>query len=336
MKILVIGGTGFIGPYVVRDLIAAGHQVTLFHRNPYPEFERAAVQHILGNRSDLIAFKDEFIKLAPDVVLDMIPFSEDDSKAVVQTFRGIAGRIVAISSCDVYRAYGILRGTEGGPLQAVPLTESSAVRKNRFPYRNIDKNSTYEKILVEETMLNCPDLHGTILRLPMVYGPKDKQHRMYQYLKRMQDRRPVIILEQGFSMWRWTRGYVEDVAHAIILAVTDEQALGEIFNVGERNALDMKSWVGLIARSYGWNGDVLTLTEGRLPEELKPGINTAQHLETDTTKIRKVLGYEEQLPAEEAIRRTIEWELKNPPEKIDRVDYDYELEDKILSTKAVQ
>ena len=63
-------------------------------------------------------------------------------------------------------------------------------------------------------------LPGTVLRLPTVYGPGDYQHRLFEYLKRMDDGRPAIPLGEGVASWRWTHGYVEDVALAVVLAVT--------------------------------------------------------------------------------------------------------------------
>lgn len=70
----------------------------------------------------------------------------------------------------------------------------------------------YDKILVERAVMGDADPVGTILRLPMVYGPGDPQHRLFQYLKRMDDRRPAILMDEGAAGWRWSRGYVENVA----------------------------------------------------------------------------------------------------------------------------
>jgi hypothetical protein len=53
---------------------------------------------------------------------------------MMDTFRGIAGRVVAASSCDVYRACGVLHGSEEGPLQSVPLTEDSELRTKLQTY----------------------------------------------------------------------------------------------------------------------------------------------------------------------------------------------------------
>jgi len=73
MRILVIGGTRFIGPVVVKRLRDADHAVTLFHRKQSHENTPPDILHIHGNRARLADFRDTFAQIAPDVVLDMAP-----------------------------------------------------------------------------------------------------------------------------------------------------------------------------------------------------------------------------------------------------------------------
>src|SRR5438445_13339057 len=108
MRILLIGGTGFVGPHVVRLLREAGHHVTRVHRGRTEGEAAPCVPHLHGDRDRLADFKDEFARTAPDVVLDMVPYTEAQARAVMDTFRGVARRVVALSSGDVYRAYGVL------------------------------------------------------------------------------------------------------------------------------------------------------------------------------------------------------------------------------------
>lgn len=332
MRALVIGGTRFIGPYVVRQLHEQGHQVTVFHRGRSQADLPESVAYIHGDRSHLSDFREEFRSLAPDVVIDMAPYFERHASMVMNTFRGISKRVVAISSCDVYQAFARLNRMVDDPAQQGNITEDSPLRTNFYPYRGMREGmDEYDKILVERTVMGDAELPGTVLRLPMVYGPGDYQHRMYSYLKRMLDGRPAILLEAGLDDWRWTRGYVEDVAAAIVLAATDERAAGQIYNVGEPEALTMKEWIGEIARAVGWSGSVVTLPVEQLPAHLKLDINVDQHIVIDTAKIRQELGFKERVQLAEATRRTVRWEERNPMENIAPEMFDYAVEDELLA-----
>ncbi len=339
MRILIIGGTNFMGPLVVRFLSEQGNEVTVFHRGQTRADLPQGVQEILGDRRPLTNSAAELQRLAPEVVLDMIPLTEQDALEVMSIFRGVARRVVAISSQDVYRAFGRVNGKESGAVESVPLTEESALRENLYPYRAEaprDQDDPrrwlddYDKILVERVVMGDANLPGTILRLPMVYGPRDYQHRLFSYLKRMDDHRPAILLDEAEAQWRWTHGYVENMANAIALAVTDERAAGRIYNVGEPFTFTMSEWVDKIGQVAGWQGRVVFVPRGRLPEPLRGGINAEQDIVVDTSRIRKELGYEERVDLEEALQRTVAWERTNPPKEIDPKEFDYVAEDAFL------
>lgn len=211
MRILIIGGTGFIGSDVVRQLNAMGHEITVFHRGQTKSDLPPGVNYFLGERHNLSDMSTEFKRLAPQVVLDIIPLTEQDAQAVISTFKGVARRVVAISSGDVYRAYGVFISIEPGSIEPVPLSEDAPLRQTLYPYRNQsegqgDLRYDYEKILVERVVMGDSDLPGTILRLPMVYGRRDTKHRLFSYLKRMDDNRPAILLSEDLANWRWTKG----------------------------------------------------------------------------------------------------------------------------------
>lgn len=158
MRILVIGGTRFIGPVVVKRLHDAGHAVTLFHRKQSHENTPPDILHIHGNRARLAGFRDTFAQIAPDVVLDMAPATEADALAVRDVFRGIARRLVAVSSCDVYRPFGVVNRTESDAPDPTPIREDAPLRRNLYPHRYDNAPSLgdprrwkqeYDKILVK-------------------------------------------------------------------------------------------------------------------------------------------------------------------------------------------
>jgi len=339
MRILIIGGTRFMGPVVVRLLHEQEHEITLFHREPSQTALPEGVKEMLGDRRPLSAVAGQLQRVKPDIVLDMIPAIEEDAIELMRVFMDNARRVVAISSQDVYRAFGRVNLKESGPVDPSPITEDSPLRENLYPYRgeqprNADDpqkwQDDYDKILVERVVMSEPGLPGTMLRLPMVYGPSDYQHRMFYILKHMDDHRPAILLDELEAQWKWTHGYVDNVAAAIALAVVDERAAGRIYNVGEPFTFTWAEWVGQIGEAAGWHGKIVTAPRGTLPEPLRAGINAEQHIVVDSSRIRQELGYAEQVDINEAIRRTVVWERANPPEQIDMSQLDYKLEDEYL------
>ncbi|MBO0720468.1 MAG: NAD-dependent epimerase/dehydratase family protein [Blastocatellia bacterium] len=326
MRILMIGGTGFIGAHVLRHLLDGGHEVMVFHRGQTEIPLPSTIQQLYGDRRELPSFAAEFHKFSPQVALDVIPYSEHDAIMLRQTMRGITGRLVALSSQDVYHAYGVFIRLEEGALEPVPYDEDAPLRTHLYPYRDQapgpdDLKYNYEKILVEKAMMSAMDnmeLPWTILRLPQVYGPGDGHHRLFEYLKLMDGGRGAILLGEQQSEWRWTRGYVEEVAAAIVLAVTDERAAGRIYNVGEPEALSEKEWARTVGDAAGWDGEVVSVPEVKLPDypymPSMPDYNWRQSLAAKTSRIRTELGYHEMISRVEALRRTVEWERANPPE----------------------
>jgi nucleoside-diphosphate-sugar epimerase len=338
MKILLIGGSGFIGHFTAERLQQSGHSVTIFHRGntKLPE----GVEEILGNRQFLQDHQSEFRRQKFDVVVDFVLSSGRQAQQLMDTFRGIAGRVVGLSSMDVYRAWGVFYNMEPGGLQELPLTEDSDLRTSRvtYPPEVLKRAQTiygwmdaeYDKIPVEQAVLSDPKLPGTILRLPMLYGPGDPLHRFHPILKRIDDGRKQIIFADDVAPLRTPRGYVSDVAAAIALAATSTQAAGRIYNVCEAESFGELDWARKIATATEWDGEFVVLPHDRAPKHLLSPGNTAQHVVASSERIRKELGYRELLPREEAIRRTIEWERANPP-ALPLAQFNYEAEDEALS-----
>lgn len=340
MRILVIGGTHFMGPYIIRNLSTAGHEVSIFHRGQTRAELPVSVKEFLGDRDRLLDSARDLQKLSPEVVLDMVVWHERHARDLMQTFAGVARRVVVASSQDVYRAFSRVNRHEDGEIDSSPLTENSPLREKPYPYRGETRRAEddperwmddYDKIPAERVIMNHSKISGTILRLPAIYGPHDFQHRMFPHLKRMLDGREAILLEEREASWRLTHGYVENIADALALAVTDERASGRIYNVGEPFALSVAERVEQIAKAANWHGRIVLLPASRMPEKLRLGINPAQHVVADTSRIRQELGYSERIDLAEAFERTIAWERNHFPEMIDPERFDYAAEDRVLA-----
>ncbi len=94
----------------------------------------------------------------------------------------------------------------------------------------------------------------------------------------MDDGRPAILLEEGQARWRWTRGYVENVAAAIALAATDQRAASHTYNVGEERAPTEEEWVRRIGQAAGWQGEVKAVRRRLMPESLILPYDWRHHL----------------------------------------------------------
>jgi len=339
MRILLIGGNGFIGRFAVAALKQQGHTLAVFHRGTTAA--PPGVDEIRGDRHQLNASAQELKRFAPDVVIDLIISSGPQAEDLMNIFRGATRRVVMLSSIDVYRAIAVSQGTESGPLEELPLTEESELRRSLHPYpaesieimRKIFPWVTddYDKVPAERTVMNDRELPGTVLRLPMVYGPGDRLHRFCPVVKRIVDGRQHIIFPEGLAAWRSPRGYVENVAAAIALAATDDRAARRIYNVCEEPSFSELEWVRKIASEMRWEGECVILPVERTPRHLRKPGNAAQHWTASSARIRHELGYKEVVAIEEAIRQTIRWERENPPSAAFLAQFDYGAEDRAVA-----
>jgi nucleoside-diphosphate-sugar epimerase len=322
MRVLLIGGNGFIGLPLTNQLRAAGHEVALFHRGQPRSDNADRVIHIFGDRNRLPEYSEQLRSFAPDVIIDLILSSVQQARALMNVARGVTRRVIAISSGDVYRAWGLVQGVEAGEFELLPITEDSALRTTRKLYspemiramQSVAPWATedYDKIGVEEAVMSNREVPGTVLRLPMVYGPGDRAHRLFLILKQVADGSTSISVPEDLAEWRAPRGYVENVAHAIVLAATSDRAAGRIYNVCEDPCLSELEWQTSVARLAGWSGEIIKVPVELAPEHLRFKGNVRQHLVISSQRIRSELEYGEIVSREEGLRRTIAWEQGNP------------------------
>ena len=269
-RVLIVGGTRFIGAHAARQLVEAGADVTVFHRGKSENPVLPPVEHICDASAEypIAKFPDAVTTRAWDVVVHMVMMGEADARAAVDAFAGRANRLVMISSGDVYRAYGRLTGLEPGPPDPMPLTEDAPLRSALYPYRAQAAKlgfyaQDYENILAESVVRASP-LPTVILRLPKVYGPEDNADLATVY---------------GFATqphWRWTHGHVDNVARAIVLAAIHPNAPGRTYNVGEATTPTM--------------GERLARLPPRRASKLPP-FHYEQAIVYDTGRIRRELGF---------------------------------------------
>lgn len=282
MRALLIGGTGFIGSSVVRQLASNGVSVTLFHRGLTTRSLPRGVREVIDPQSrwPIVRFPSELFDFKPDVVIHTMAMGEADGRAFVRAFAERTARLVMLSSGDVYRAYGRLTRIEPGATDKQPLTEDAPLRSVLFPYRARAENSQslehwYEKILAENAVLASRESTAVVLRLPKVYGPgsNDDLATVYRYRHR--------------PAWRWTHGYVENVAAAIVLAATAPVAGNRVYNVGEASTPTVAERLA-------------TMPASDIEPDLNSQLDFSQDITYDTSRIRMELGYREVVPESDA------------------------------------
>lgn len=321
MRILIIGGTQFIGLAVTRALHAAGHTLAVFNRGiSLPSGEDALppdVTHFSGDVDALAESAAALRGFAPEVVLHNIVLHEQHVRDVQAVFAGVAARLVLTSSMDVYQAFGRVLGTEDGPITTDPLDEAAPLRTRLYPYRTptmlpTERYYGYDKIPAEQAALTHPTLPGVVLRLPMVIGERDKQRRLLRFVHAMHSGRRAILLDEAYARWRSTYGYVTNVADAMALATTDARATGRIYNIadGAYSGLELGE---VVRAALGWSGEFVLTPSDALPEALRFGAAMPQDLWVRAERIQAELGYHPAVPFAEAVRRTAAWDIANPP-----------------------
>jgi nucleoside-diphosphate-sugar epimerase len=100
-------------------------------------------------------------------------------------------------------------------------------------------------------------------------------------------------LAQRFAQWRGVWGYVENVAAAIALAITDDRATGQVYNIAEAQFPTEAERIRRIGQVAGWKGEVVIASPSLMPDSWSLPYNLEQYWVVDSTRIRQELGYVE-------------------------------------------
>ena len=248
-RILMIGGTALLGPHVLRSLTQTAQVFTLTRTGKPITFETA----LQGNRRDPDTLKRAFDTARPDLIIDMIPFTAQDAE-ILCAFVPRNIPIIALSSADVYQAYGLLHGTETGPPQPCPIAETGTLRRSLGP-----EGEAYNKPAVER-IFSAHFQNLTTLRMPAIYGWPDTT-RVLPYLDTMLSGTEITLTAHR-SRFRFSRALHKNCAHAVILASNAAQRGQHTYNVAEPTAFSELEWAQTIASHAGWTGKI-TITPRR-------------------------------------------------------------------------
>lgn len=315
MRILIIGGTRFLGYHIARRLLDEGHEITLFNRGKTADDFGERVSRIRGDRYDYKSFIERLGGEKFEAVIDMIAFKEEDSKAAIEAFQENAGHFIHISTAAVYMV------TKDFPC---PLREEDF---DRPLYPRPEENDgwwTYgfHKRKCEEVLRDAFKEHGfpvTMLRLPIVMGERDYSLRAYSYFIRILDGEPLILPDSGLNVF--THVYQDDIVKTIASNLLNSSSFGQSYNLAQAEVLTLRAFVlkacQILERSIELvDIPIHVLEKASLGTNFSP-FSMRRPFILDTQKARKDLNFSP-TPLDTWMRRTIQWFAKDytggPPE----------------------
>lgn len=252
MRILVVGGTKFIGRAIVSRLVRDGHEITLLNRGLSADPFGTAVRRVLGDRRN-----HETIRRATerdhDVVIDVTAYHEQETATAIDAFRDRTGHFIHISTAAVY----LIRDRALAPFReqhfSGKLTSPKAKDESAWQY-------AHHKRRCEEALCEAWDEHRfpfSSLRLPMVVGPHDYTRRADAYLERLITSGPLLLPEGGLNSWGFL--WVDDVAEVIASNLGNRKAFGKAYNLAQKEALSLRQMVDLAAARLQRTARVLSM-----------------------------------------------------------------------------
>lgn len=270
MKILVMGGTRFVGRPLVARLQVQGHALTLFTRgkNPIP----AGVEHLCGDRSS-----DEGLSALQgrsfDVIVDSSGRKLEDSSRVVDITGAPRHRFVYVSSAGVY-----------ADSEHWPLDESSPT----------DPQSRHAGKAETEAWLRKEGIPFTSFRPTYIYGPGNYNPVERWFFDRVVHTRPIPLPGDGSTITQL--GHVEDLAEAMARCIEVDAAANRIYNCSGKQGISFRGLIRAAAVACGRDPDSLELRSFN-PRDLDPKARKAfplrlNHFLTDITRVERELAWQ--------------------------------------------
>ena len=238
LRVLVIGGTQFMGREIVARLVQRGHQVAVLHRRAEHDLG-AQVRNVQADRADLDRVAavlgaerfDAVIDLAYDMERGTTP---EQVEATARACRADLQRYVFMSSIAAY-----------GP--GLGHREDAALVSDDSPNVYAQHKAGAERRLFR--MHAASGFPVTTFRPPFVHGPRQPIYREQFFWDRLLDRRPIILPDAGELPTSWA--FASDVAEACVRAVELPEAAGQAFNIGHTEPTSQRAFVELLAKVAG-------------------------------------------------------------------------------------
>lgn len=236
LRVLLIGGTGFIGRLLVAELLRKDHQVTVMHRRSKHTFSKR-VGNLVADRNDAASVKKAIGSTRYDAVYDNAYDWERGStgaqiEATAQLFEGHVGRYIFMSSVA---AYG----------DGLNHHEGDALAPD-------DHNNSYirNKAMSERALFRMHQRSGfpvVTLRPPYIYGPENPFYREAFFWDRYRAGRPVILPSDGHRLMQFI--FVKDLVSVAVKVLEQRNAIGHAFNVANAKAVTQNELVHELAKA---------------------------------------------------------------------------------------
>jgi nucleoside-diphosphate-sugar epimerase len=279
VKILVMGGTRFVGKPLVAQLLAEGHELTLFTRgkNPVP----AGVEHLCGDRSTtegLAALQGRSF----DVIVDSSGRTLDDSRAVIERTGAPSHRFVYVSSAGVY-----------ADSELWPLSEHSPT----------DPQSRHSGKLDTEAWLSAEKIPFTSFRPTYIVGAGNYNPVESWFFDRIVHGRPVPLPGDGSTITQL--GHVNDLATAMALSIGVDAAANRIYNCSSVQGITFKGLVAAAARACGKDPasvEIRSFDPSGLDKKARKAFPLRlAHFLTDVTRVQRELAWTPAYSVEQAM-----------------------------------
>jgi len=237
-RVLVIGGTLFIGRLLVRELVKAGHEVTILHRQPKHDFGKK-VGNLVADRNDAAAMRSALAGRSFDVVYDnAYDWERGTAGAQVEaTARLFGNRLQRYVFMSSVAAYGDgLNHHEGDAL--APDDHADAYVRNK---------AMSERILFR--MHQRSGFPVVTLRPPYIYGPGNPLYREAYFWDRIREGRAVILPGDGRRLMQFV--HVRDLVGACLKAMELPDVAGHAFNIANPRPLTQFELVEVMAQAAG-------------------------------------------------------------------------------------
>ena len=300
MKVIVFGGTGWVGHHIVRAFHAAGHEVTVCSRGIKKTYQSGIpggtrmVQADKDNESHM----DRVFAEHYDVAIDSVP-SEASIDHVVKHARRLK-RYLHCSSTGGY-----------APLPFVPGDET-------MPYHDFMGGWKHKGIVDAKVMdLWCrAGFPATVIRPSYITGPgllplDNLGGRRESFIPDVLNGIPLDLPNDGQALLHPV--HVQDLAHAFLLAAQEPRSVGQIYNICLDKAAPLNRYLEITAAALGRAVTINYMSVDPMLEKYGDAISEvglrflATHMCYDISKAREQLGYAPHCTTEEAIEETARW-----------------------------